>query len=462
MASLFLLIAAIVARRAGVGPLWTPAELGEGVVALAALAGTIGAALLGATLGLLPWNRPRAAGHAAWSRSARRTRWIGTVACLWLAACVLLLGWLDLVRERVGDLVLIDEAVAISPALIAMVMAWWLHSAHARVSASMASRVEFVVSQGRTNLPLFLVPVALVLGSQELVDRLLPAGRAITEAISFAVALMALLLSPALVVPLLSTAPLPPRGDLAQRIASIFTDRGIRVRGIRLWRTGGMLMNGLALGVLPFCRWVLLSDALVANLTDEETLAVTGHEAAHLKHHHAAWLVGCVMGGAGCAGVAVGSLLEWCAPVLPAEAWIEWSAVAIVAMLVIIFFGAVSRTCERQADADAARSLSPAATIAPEAVGAMRRALAVVAFANGIPPNRPSFRHGSIASRRRRLERLAGRPKASLPIDRRMRVMQWLIMAALLVTALSLIVPAPQALPSEQAPHRMIRHTERP
>lgn len=450
MASLFLLIAALVLRRAGAGPLADPATLGTGAVTLVTLAGTLGAALAGALLGVLPWNRPAPGAHAAWSRSARRTRWIGSLACLWLAACIVGLGWLDVVRAWLGDLVLVDEAVAVLPALLAMAIAWWCHAGHVREIAAVRSRWSFVASQARTQLPIFLAPVALVLGSQEVVDRLFDSRSPFVEGAALATAVVALLLSPAAVVALLATSPLPTRNDMAQRIDALFADAGIRLRGVRLWRTDGMLVNGLALGVLPFCRWVLLTDALFSTLTDEEIMAVAGHEAAHLKHHHAAWLVGGLLGAAGCATVAAGALLQWGQPLIPPGAATEWAVMALVAIIVILFFGAVSRTCERQADAFAAKTLSAGDSITPEAAGAMRRALAVVAFANGIPPHRPSFRHGSIASRRQRLASLVGCSKARLPIDRRMRLVQWLVAATLVVTALSMLLSEPTLAPEDR------------
>ncbi len=443
MASLFLLIAALVLRRAGMGPWVAPDSLGASWICLLVGAGTLGPALLSAVAGLAPGRRP--GGHAAWSRSARRARWVGTIACAWLALCILGLGWLDLVRDVVGDLVLVDEALALAPAIAAMVLAWWLHSAYALPGADRRQRAGFVVMQARVHWPLFLVPAALVLGSQEVVDRLVPAGTALGEWIAFIVAIAALLLSPAAVMPLLATAPLPSPDHRSTAIESLFRrdSGGVRVRGVRIWRTGGTLLNALALGILPWCRWVLLSDALVESLSGDEAVAVAGHEAAHFRHHHAAWLAGSLVGGFGCAALGMGALLEWVSPLLPPSPWIDWTATALLVAAAVAFFGVVSRTCERQADADSVRTLSPGDRVDPSAVAAMRRALAVVAFSNGIPPHRRSFRHGSIASRRRRLESIAGLPKRVLPIDRRMRVARLLVILAVLVTIASMAVPAP-------------------
>lgn len=454
MAALFLLIAAVVLRRSGVGPLIDPDLVGEVRLTVITLAGTLGVAALAVVAGCLPWNRP-ARGHDAWSRSARRTRWVCAVSCAWLAGCVLGLGWLDLVRQHLGDWVLLDEVVTIAPTIAAMLIAWWAHEPFARQHAPPQARVGFVFTQARILLPLLLVPVGTVLATQEIVERVVHPQGITAEIIGVAAAIMALLISPALVVPALSTAPLPAHDQIDERVRALFATHRIRVRGVRLWNTNGTMMNGVALGLLPWCRWVLLTDALVDGMHPDETLAVAGHEAGHLRHRHAAWLAAACIGGIGCAGIAIGTLIEWCGPILPQGAWIEWAAMVLLLVMGLGFFGIVSRCCERQADAFAVRALSTNGRLAPEAVHAMRRALAVVAFANGIPPRRLSFRHGSIDGRRRRLAAIVGVPFDAIPIDRDMRIMKILIAAALLVTIVTVVLE-----PDDEGGVRMIPATE--
>ncbi|MBX3356084.1 MAG: diaminopimelate epimerase [Phycisphaeraceae bacterium] len=442
MAALFVLIAALVLRRAGVATWIEPEALGDGVVLLLVLAGTIGVALLAIGASVLPWNRP-GAGHRAWSRSARRTRLVSAFAPLWLAAAILGFGWFDLVQQWIGDWILVDEAITIAPAIAAMIIAWSAHSAFVVRHTPSMSRVAIVLTQARIFLPLLLVPVGTVLAAQEVVARIMPAGSAWSEWVGLGCAIAALLLAPALVIPALSTAPLPERGDLRERMEALFTKNKVRVCEVRLWNTGGTMMNGVALGILPRVRWVLLTDALIDSLTDEEALAVAGHEAGHLRHRHMAWLAGACIGGVGAGGVGITTLMEWWAPPVLRGAAGEWVALGLLLGLVVLFFGTMSRLCERQADAYAAVSLSPCETIEPAAVEAMRRALAIVAYANGIPPTRPSFRHGSIDSRRRRLAALSGVAKRNLPVDRQMRWMQGLIVLAIVVTLLDGLIALP-------------------
>jgi len=63
----------------------------------------------------------------------------------------------------------------------------------------------------------------------------------------------------------------------------------------------------------------------------------------------------------------------------------------------------------------------------------MSGALARVARLNGMPQTKFTWRHGSIATRRQKLEALVGQPVGALPIDRRVR--RLLILAALTFAA---------------------------
>lgn len=455
MASLFVLIAAIVLRRAGVGPVVDLGWLGPAAVGSITLGGTVGVSLLALLLSYLPWNRP-ARGHLAWSRAARRTRWVATIACAWLAAAVLAGGWFDLVRSTIGDWILLDEAITIAPALLAMVIAWWAQAPYFLRIPSVISRSAFVIMQARIFLPLLLIPVALVLGAQELVERVDPIAGVLQEWSGLVAAMLALVLAPLFVMPALATAPLPQRDGLAEGVDRIFSQGGVRVRSVRLWLTGGTLMNGVALGLLPRCRWVLLTDALVDGLTADEVIAVAGHEAGHLRHRHMIWLAGACIGGVGAVSIGLDALWGWLAPPWASGIWAEWVALALLVGIVVLYFGAVSRVCERQADAHAVAVLSTGERIEPAAVEVMRRALAIVAFSNGIPPRRPSYRHGSIEGRRQRLAALVGLSKSALPVDRQMGVMKVVIAASIVVTAAASVLEPPIERPHPAEHHGVL------
>jgi hypothetical protein len=78
--------------------------------------------------------------------------------------------------------------------------------------------------------------------------------------------------------------------------------------------------------------------------------------------------------------------------------------------------------------------------VTAEAAAAMSGALARVAALNHVPQERFSFRHGSIATRRRRLVGLVGQPVDGLPIDRRANVSKLLSVLGLVLAIGGLVV----------------------
>lgn len=127
-------------------------------------------------------------------------------------------------------------------------------------------------------------------------------------------------------------------------------------------------------------------------------------------------------------GIAASLLLDrrwalmngWHDEVLGAAAWIG--------ALTVFFY--VSRRFEWQADAFAVRHLSVhpsnSSEVTEEAAMAMSGALRAVATLNGIRESMFTWRHGSIADRRRRVMDLVGRDVRDFPIDRTVRRIRWI------------------------------------
>ena len=64
----------------------------------------------------------------------------------------------------------------------------------------------------------------------------------------------------------------------------------------------------------------------------------------------------------------------------------------------------------------------------------------MIAHLNTVDPNRPSWRHGSIAWRQSYLDSIVGRPVDRLPIDVLIRRLKALALLGLMVAAASLVV----------------------
>ncbi len=309
-----------------------------------------------------------------------------------------------------------------------------------------------MLDQVRLHLLLVLIPLFALTVWWESLDRGLrwadARGHLPTEAwfgyalgaVQYAGVLVILAAMPAVLVRAWSTVRLG-AGPLRERLEELCRVHGVRVRALLVWRTHNAMVNGALIGIVPPLRYILLTDALLGSLPLRQVEAVMAHEVAHARRHHLPWLVVILLGTAGVTWTA-GELLY--AAVLPSggSASVVPGVVLTVATLTVtvLAFGHVSRRFEQQADAFAVQHLSredapdadpPIATVT--AADAMSGALANVAVLNHIDPVSFSFRHGSIATRRRRIAALVGRRLDALDVDRRVRRLKVVGLVALAV-----------------------------
>mgnify|MGYP006303578991 CR=1 FL=1 len=105
------------------------------------------------------------------------------------AAALLAYDWLALIRTTMGNLVLIDELIAMLPAILGFALLWWIHEPVdrrirqavliRRLDLGLAvhpfpTRLGFVWHQIRTHLLLLLVPLLAIVAAAEAVDRIVP------------------------------------------------------------------------------------------------------------------------------------------------------------------------------------------------------------------------------------------------------------------------------------------------
>lgn len=397
----------------------------------------------------------------------------------WHGAAVLLLGWLDLVRALLGDLILVDEAVATLPPLIVITLGWFSYAPidarlrHARLFTAIESgrtiypertTGQYVIDQLRHQALLILVPIAMLLAWGEAVARYgepvlrrlgvggteTVAGASLLAAVQVAGALGIFLLAPTVMRHVWSTIPLGP-GPLRDRLLEMCRRHGVTQRGLLVWRTHGAMINGAVMGLIGRLRYILLTDALLDSLPDEQVEAVMAHEIAHVRRRHLPWLMGSLLASLGLIMAAWTHAASWVVTrsgmpetLQGLALWAsDLTAVAAAFGGGLAAFGWVSRRFEWQADAFAAqhlsgmgRSATPGLRIAPEAAEAMIGALQSVATLNMIPRRKRSWRHGSIAERQSRLVSIIGMPVDGLPIDRMARRIKGAVGAALFVLAL--------------------------
>ncbi len=375
------------------------------------------------------------------------------------------LGWVGAVREIVGDLVLVDELLCALPVLGVWVFSWWmieplerrLHEALILRKLDTGAPVYPVLSRGgfvwmtvRHQVLVLVVPMLAIMAWSESVERWARAhwgagdhsGDWRVAVAQLAGVAVAMAVMPSALVKIWDTAALGP-GELRDRVAALCASARVRVRGVLVWRTNGRVVNAAAVGLLRPLRYILLSDALLDHLSQRQVEAVAAHEIGHVRRRHMLWLGVVMLATLLGVSAAADGAVEACrhtralafVGAIPQEALGTW-LLGVIVIVALVVFGFVSRRFEWQADAFAAQCLSTVpdaaqdavatapGTVTPEAVAAMTSALGAVAGLSGMERHRFSWRHGSIATRQRKLMNLIGRPIDRLAIDRQAMVIK--------------------------------------
>lgn len=427
------------AGGAGLSPAWTLAGC------LAPFAGVWAAAH--AWVGAMV-RRLDATSDPRWiGRAERVVAWSRVAALVWHAAAVLWLGEVEAWRAVVGDLVAVEELLAVAPPLAVILGGFWtLHPIERRVREAqvlaaldagaplrhLPSAWESVLAGARPQVLLVAVPLSMMLVWHEAVVWVWAVRGwgwvgVLMPAVQVAGVVGVLVVSPAVLRRVLGTSPMP-EGPLRERLVGLGRAQGVRFREVLVWDTGKSQVNGAVMGLVPWVRYVLLTDALLERLGPAQLEAVMAHEVAHVRERHMAWMAAVVVGGVGLLGTPLG----WGAMVLAARwgAWVEVAAAGLTLAGVLAALGFVSRRFEWQADAFAAKHLSGwrrgdrRTLVTPEGAAAMGGALRSVGLLNGIHPGKFGWRHGSIATRRARLAGIVGRPAGGLWIDREVRAIK--------------------------------------
>lgn len=385
-------------------------------------------------------------------------------------------GWCKLVYLdwHLSDYVLLWELGLLAPFLFMVVAKWHCfypinqfirtHVVSAQLAEGIAARPvwtrnQYLSFQIRNGLLIVLVPLLVILSFRDLADRVLDPWLSrwqispnMQEALFALVVLLIFVLAPFLLRFIWSTRSLP-AGPLRERLSQFSTNLKLKHRDILLWNTYSAVANAAVMGLFAPVRYVLLSDALIENMSDEQIEAVFGHETGHVKHHHILFLVLFVF--------ALGSVLMLLAELMALalnqpviQHYLSATVSDIVfygwAMLLaggwFVLFGWVSRRFEWQADIYAAqavdrigsngsgdeqeRSETPLGFHGARTVGA---ALERIALLNGMSIFSRSWRHASIANRIRFLRRLATEQGALAKFQRLLIGIKITILLALVV-----------------------------
>lgn len=377
----------------------------------------------------------------------------------------------------VGDWPLVGGLLAALPFLISLVLVWIAVYPADRAIRQVALEAqlfrgrpvhpvwtlsEFLAFNLRHQVLFILIPMMAILGVRDLIelnqDVLARFSRHpfLPDVLLGVAACAVAVLAPLVLRWVWHVHPLPD-GPLRDQLEDLCRRLRLRCGEILVWRSGGMIVNAAVMGVVAPWRYVLISDAMIEQLEDRKIEAVFGHEAGHVKRQHILFFLLFALT-SGCLITALSIYQRR----LDASTY-QWLTLLGAAVLVFkwgVLFGYISRRFERQADLFGARTLALAGTpcagpcalhagpaeaarLGPLAGPICRSAAAIfsdalndVAYLNGIPPEAPSWRHGSIASRSQTVQRYALDPAAAARFERSVIAIKAAILAAAVVSAL--------------------------
>jgi Zn-dependent protease with chaperone function len=383
------------------------------------------------------------------------------------------LGALAAVRARTGRLIVLDELLTTAPLLLFFVLGWWsIYPLERRLREAVLlrrledgrplhpppTRAAFVGYAVRHQMLLILVPLLCILAWHEGVEslslrvgwphrswngRLSETGGVILTLIQLSGVVVVFALMPLLLRHIWDTVRLGP-GELREGLLALCGAHRVRVRDILVWRTGGQMLNGAVMGLAGPARYILLTDALLENMPPDQVDAVMAHEVGHVRRRHMIWLGVAALAGILAASIAADLILRQLPVSVQREDWVQMLGAGAALAIGLVLFGYVSRRFEWQADAFAVQHLSGhqrgvGVAITPEAVAHMTDALRAVCVINHIPPEKWTWRHGSIRTRQRKLAALVGQQAGRLGVDRQAAAIKW---AAAAVLAASLALAA--------------------
>ncbi len=321
-------------------------------------------------------------------------------------------------------------------------------------------RWTYVAFQFRQKLALVFIPVLLLIAQKEL-GRLLPASWQGWNGLVY-LALPGLagvfVGMPLLIRLLLGLRPLPD-GPLRDRLLASARRLNFRASDLLLWNTRSGMANAMVIGLLPWLRYVVFTDRLLDEFSEEEVEAVFGHEVGHVRHHHMFYYLLFLVASMIVLGLVVEQYLRGAGEAIGLHGeQMLFPAVGLLVVYVFVVFGFLSRRCERQADVFGCRAVSchdPACRDhdagTPLAAGGKGlcitgirtfiQALEKVAQVNGINRERPGFlqswQHSTIARRVGFLDRVLIDPSVEARFQRRL---WWTKVGLLAVLAAALAV----------------------
>lgn len=426
---------------------------------------------------LLAWLTARRLRHSLEEAGPvmRRYQWVR-----WAQTAILLgsyvgvvhgLDWPAVVRVTWGLewWVLVDDLLVLLPFALSLLLVWL---AYFRVDELLRSRLESAVIHPpqwksrwyhldfhlRHHLGVVLGPLLMMMTVRDLVslafrDSVL---RSTAELVGEVGGLVTILVFAPIFLRLLWRAEPLPAGPLRERLQQLGRRLKFNPSEILIWNTHGAVINAAVAGILPWPRYVLLSDGLLNHLSADEIEAVFGHEAGHVRHHHLWFFIAFLLGATSFLVLGMSAAVRLVTELMGDAAAEQVSSLAkglalpsgCLAAYFGIFFGFLSRRFERQADIFGCRAVSCAQAdcpanhlphepvrrelpLCPAGINVFVQALEKIATLNGSMRDARSWRHFSIAKRVEFLERMATQPQIERSFQRVVLLLKVLVIVAL-------------------------------
>ena len=219
---------------------------------------------------------------------------------------------------------------------------------------------SYILGNLRLQVLFTAVPILLILLTHDAImlilwrwTRINVVGSAAEGVITFFSAVCVFLVVPEILTRVLPTEPLP-SSPLRDRMEAMCRANRLKFRGILLWHTNHRIANALVMGIVPRFRYVLLSDLLLDEMSDEQIEAVFAHELGHAVHRHLIWYL---------VFMKIFAVMLMTVDLAQRNVTLpHWLPVDLIATMIgfgafLVAFGFISRRFERQADVFAARTL---------------------------------------------------------------------------------------------------------
>jgi STE24 endopeptidase len=178
----------------------------------------------------------------------------------------------------------------------------------------------------------------------------------LADPLVFAILLVPLFVALVVLLPVLMLRGLDahePDPALAERLHGLARRQGLRVRGVRVMRARRQkVANAAIMGLLPWLRYIVVTDHLLDTFTDDEVDAVLAHEIGHGRQHHLLIKTGATIGLAvsmGAAGFGIGYLVDTLAPGAD-PVWLLVLMPMLFPVVVVVVHGVLGLRLERRAD----------------------------------------------------------------------------------------------------------------